>query len=559
MDFREIIPLKNKLEAVLTLPGSKSITNRAFFCAALAGGVSRISGALKSDDTRVMLEALRKLGVRIKETKKGIEIIGCEGRFDLKPVTVEVGASGTTTRFLTALSILKRGKVTMKGSKRMMERPMEDLHDALDQYRSGAEIIKVRGDKSSQFLSALLMVAPLIGPLKIQVIGKLVSKPYIDTTLAVMKAFGVKVTHHDYQFFEIGRQEYKAVDYQVEGDASAASYFLALEFLHGGKVRFENLDLKHSIQGDAKFTEALALLKKRSPRTIDMEAMPDTALTLACVAPFVFGQTKITGLSTLRLKETDRLAALETELKKLGVKARKTKDSLILSKGDAPNSYQIHTYDDHRMAMSFAVLGTKIPGVVIEDPGCTAKTYPNFWEDLEKMYLSSIKLGKKNLVLTGMRCTGKTFHGKRIARKLGRKFVDLDLLIEKRKKMKIPEIVKRYGWPYFREIEQKICSEFSGADSLVIATGGGVVLSPKGMKPLLKNSVNVFIYTDPHVLAKRIKRQGGRPSLSGKKLEDETADIWGERRDLYINYADIIWDDTSGKVLQDFDFIVESG
>ena len=543
MSLREIIPLKTSLQFVLTLPGSKSITNRAFLCAALAEGTSRIYGALESDDTKVMLEALKKLGISIKKQKKGVEIAGCGGRFDLKPVMIDVGASGTTTRFLTALSILKRGKITIKGTKRMMERPMEDLYDALEQYKSGRNVIRVRADKSSQFLSALLMVAPLIGPLRIEVAGKLVSRPYIDTTLAVMKAFGIQVKNNDYQSFETEKQSYKGIDYQVEGDASAASYFLALEFLHGGKVRFENLDLRRSIQGDAKFRGALAQLKKFPSRVIDMEDMPDVALTLACIAPFISGQTKITGLSTLRLKETDRLTALETELKKLGVRVRKAKDSLTVS-GKPLKGARIATYDDHRMAMSFAVMGTKSPGVVIEDPGCTSKTYPGFWRDLERMYISPLKLGRKNLLLTGMRCSGKTRHGKKIARRLKRKFVDLDREIEKRNKMKIDKIVKRFGWLYFRNLEQEICSLFSGAENLVIATGGGVVLSPENMKVLKKNSVNIFIYVDPEILYERLSKDGVRPSLTGRKSEEEIHDIWEERRGLYLKYADYVWDNS---------------
>jgi 3-phosphoshikimate 1-carboxyvinyltransferase len=563
MRTREIIPLKTELDLTLTLPGSKSVTNRAFLCAALAKGASRISGALKSDDTRVMLAALKKLGLKVKEGKGVIEIGGGGGRFKPGALTLDAGASGTTTRFLTALSVLRKGKTLIKGTKRMKERPIKDLEDALVQLQSGEKVIRIRGDKSSQFLSALLMISPYFGPLRIEVTGKLVSKPYIATTLAVMKAFGVKVKNNGFQSFEVGRRVYKAIDYFVEGDASAASYFSALNFLHGGTLKFTNLNYKKSIQGDIDFPEALKQLKRPSPRRIDMEAMPDAALTLACVAPFVKGETRITGLSTLQLKETDRLAALEKELKKLGVKARKTKDSLTVfgifdnnATNNVKKATNIVTYDDHRMAMAFAVLGTKRPGVIIEDPECTSKTYPDFWEDLEKAYLKKVKIGWKNLLLTGMRGSGKTFYGKKIAGKLGRKFVDLDLEIERQEKMKISEIVKRKGWPYFRKIEQKICSEFSGAKNLVIATGGGVVLSPKNMKALQKNSMTIFIYADPEVLVERVKKSSDRPSLTGKKSENELRGIWEERRELYLKYADVVWDDTGGKSLQGFDFLI---
>jgi shikimate kinase len=193
-----------------------------------------------------------------------------------------------------------------------------------------------------------------------------------------------------------------------------------------------------------------------------------------------------------------------------------------------------------------------IPGVVIENPSCTDKTYPAFWQDLEKAYLSPIKLGKKHLVLTGMRGAGKSFLGKKIARHLKRRFIDLDHEIESDQKMKISEIVKRYGWPKFRKIEQKICSKFGAAEEpLVIATGGGVVLSPENMKALKRNGMNVFIFADPGILIKRIKNSKARPPLTGlSATEGEVYKIWNERRGLYLKYADFVWDDTSGKIVK---------
>jgi len=567
MKTREIIPLKQSPHWTVKLPGSKSITNRAFICAAMAKGKSRIYGALESEDTNAMLNALRNFQCPIANVQKAIVIEGNGGKFKSGSITVDAGASGTTTRFLTALALLRKGKTTIKGTKRMKERPIKDLTDALSHIKAGKTQIKMKGDKSSQFLSAILMIAPMLPDgLKIEIVGELVSKPYIDTTLAVMKAFGVQVGHQDHKVFQIKPQAYKARKFTVEGDASAASYWSAINFLHKGYLEFENLNYKKSIQGDVNFPEALKQLKKRSPRTIDMEAMPDVSMTLAAVAPFVSGKTKITGLSTLKIKETDRLKAMETELRKVGVDVKAGKDSLtiaaVISKrgyGSSPSA-DISTYDDHRMAMSFAVLGTKFPGVTIEDPDSTAKTYPNFWEDLERAYFSPIKLGRKNLVLIGMRCSGKTHHGKRIAKLLGRKFVDLDKEIEREEKMEIHDIVKSKGWPYFRKVEQKICTKFaplSGVSKdksdppLVIATGGGVVLSPKNMKAFHKDSVVVFVYTDPHVICERLMKTAMvRPSLTGKKVEHEIHELWEARRPLYIKYADYVWDDTSGWLLE---------
>ena len=577
MNTREVIPLHQKLALCLSLPGSKSVTNRAFLCAALAGGKSRIYGALRSDDAEVMLKALKQFGAGVREMEGYIEITGTRGRFKGGKNTVDLHNAGTATRFLTAIAVLRKGETVITGSARMLERPIADLVEGLRQlgadirYR-GAEgcppldvrglkavrefTVKIKGDKSSQYFSALLMLGPLLGkPLKIEVVGDLVSKPYVDTTIAVMKSFGVTVKNNQYRSFEVRPQKYSKADYQVEGDASAATYFSALHFLHGGRLRFANLDYKKAIQGDVSFPVVLDKLKKGRSRTIDMRSMPDAAMTLAVCAVFARGTTKITGLSTLRIKETDRLAALKTEFCKVGVKASITNDSITVRKGKFKPA-TINTYDDHRMAMCFAVLGTKVPGIVIENPGCTDKTYPDFWQDLEKAYLAPIKLGQKNLLLTGMRCSGKTFHGKRLARKLGRTFVDLDREIERQENLKIDKIVRLRGWPYFRILEQKICSKFEGAKNLVIAAGGGVVLSPKNMKVLKKNSVNVFIFAAPEILTKRIEKDQGRPSLTGDALENEIHLVWEERRDLYLKYADVVWDDSSGKSLQGFDFLV---
>jgi 3-phosphoshikimate 1-carboxyvinyltransferase len=556
MKYREIIPLKQRPYFQITLPGSKSITNRVFLCAALAKGKSWIYGALKSEDTDVMLGALRKFQIPISKFQNGISIEGNGGKFKSGNVTIDAGASGTTTRFLTALSVLREGKTIIKGTKRIKERPIKDLDDALAQLKSGKKVIRIKGDKSSQFLSALLMISPYLGPIKIEVVGKLVSKPYIDTTIAVMKAFGVKVGNDNYKSFVIKPQTYKSGTYTVEGDASSASYWTSIAYLHGGKVRFTNLN-KKSVQGDIKYVNNLNKLKIKNYglRIIDMNAMPDVAMTLAVCAPFFKRQTKIIGLSTLRIKETDRLKALENELRKVGVNVKTTKDSITISPigipMGAPIGTPIGTYRDHRMAMCFSVLGTMVTGIVIENPDCVNKTYPKFWEDLELAYLSPIKLGQKNLVLTGMRCSGKTCLGKKIARLLKRKFVDLDDEIEKTEKTKIKDIVKRHGWLYFRKIEQKMCSLLAGQKNLIIATGGGVVLNPKNIRALKKNGVNVFIFTNPSVIVERIKRQSkNRPTLTGKGNVKEIQNVWQERRDLYLKYADHIWDDTSGKVVE---------
>jgi len=588
VEYREIIPMKQRPNWTLALPGSKSITNRVFLCAAFAKGKSRIFGALKSDDSDVMLRALKELGVKINERKDFIEISGTGGEFKTGKITLDLHNAGTAVRFLTAAMILRKGETIITGDKRMRERPIGDLVDGLKQLgadvrylkgngcppllikdlrlkinekpkignRKSEIVIKMRGDKSSQYFSALLMLGPCLDkPLKIEVIGELASKPYIDVTLDILRQFGIRVQNNDYKSFIVKPQTYKSGNYNVEGDATSASYWTSIAYLHGGKVRFSNLTDRSS-QGDAKYKEIL-----KHTANVDMASMPDTAMTLAVTAPFIKGRTKITGLSTLRIKETDRLKALEAELKKVGVNVSTTKDSITIrpttvsSVHNLPPGRQvrstIRTYNDHRMAMCFAVLGTMTPGIIIENPKCTEKTYPNFWKDLELAYLSPIKLGQKNLILTGMRCSGKTYLGKKIALMLKRKFVDLDMEIEHSENMKIQDIVKSHGWPYFRKLEQNICSRFSSRNNLVIATGGGVILDEKNMKSLKKNGINIFIFVDLPVIMERIKtHSNNRPALTGKGSVQEIKDIWKERRDLYIKYADIVWDNTSGEIVK---------
>ena len=341
MPNREVIPLKQTLDLSLSLPGSKSITNRALLCAAFTKGKSRIFGALKSDDAQVMLDSLEKLGVGVVEVDDGIEITGVGSEFIGGEKTLDLHNAGTATRFLTAAMVIRDGSTVITGDPRMQERPIADLVDGLRQlgakidylktdgyppiqisassFEGDEYLIKMKGDKSSQYFSALLMLGPVLDkPLTIEVIGDLVSKPYIDTTIAVLKAFGVEVVNNAYQSFEIQPQAYQPCDYKVEGDASGASYFSTLQFLHGGKLHFNNLKPDQSIQGDIKFSGALAKLKEGGSRVINMESMPDAAMTLAIAAVFAKGETRITGLSTLKNQGNRSIACPENRAEKGG-------------------------------------------------------------------------------------------------------------------------------------------------------------------------------------------------------------------------------------------------
>lgn len=416
------IAVSGPVRGAIRPPGSKSITNRALVCAALAEGRSTLQGALKSDDTRVMIDSLGKLGLVVDHDSaaKTITIDGCSGRPPANEADLYVGNSGTTVRFLAAMATLGRGRIRLDGARRMQQRPIADLLLALEQLGAKAAsergtgcppvvvegnglpggTARVAGDISSQFLSGLLMAAPCaLAPVVLNVEGPLVSKPYVDMTLAVMRCFGVSVGVEDLKRFSIAApQTYRAQCFEIEPDASAASYFFAAAAITGGEVTVEGLSRK-SLQGDVAFCDCLesmgcqvrwggrAITVTGRPLRgveVNMNAISDTVQTLAAVALFADGPTRITGVGHIRHKETDRIGALATELRKLGANVKEEPDGLLIT--PAPlHKAAIDTYDDHRMAMSLALVGLRQPGVVIREPGCTSKTYPDFFADLARV------------------------------------------------------------------------------------------------------------------------------------------------------------------------------
>jgi 3-phosphoshikimate 1-carboxyvinyltransferase len=428
-DPLEITPIEGPLRGHVRPPGSKSITNRALVCASLADGVSTLSGTLDSEDTRVMIESLGRLGINIEATESGTRLIvhGAAGEIPALEADMECANSGTTIRFLTALATLGHGSFRLDGVPRMRQRPIADLLDALNQL--GAHVVsenddgcppihvhanglpggtaKVRGDISSQFLSGLLMTAPAAqAPVELVIDGLLVSQPYVQMTLKMMKSFGVEVeASHTLSEFRIGApQRYKAIDYGIEPDASAASYFWAAAAITGGEVTVEGLSAD-SLQGDVAFVDCLEKMgcEVRREATsltvcgrplqgidVDMNAISDTVQTLAVVAAFADGPTTIRNVAHIRHKETDRIAAVAIELRKLGVEVEDQPDGISIRPGTLKPS-AIDTYNDHRMAMSFALAGLRIPGVRINDPRCVEKTYPRFFADLEALVRGNTK------------------------------------------------------------------------------------------------------------------------------------------------------------------------
>jgi 3-phosphoshikimate 1-carboxyvinyltransferase len=421
-DKLEIKPTGRPVRGEILPPGSKSITNRALVCAALAEGTSVLTGALDSEDTRVMVEGLQRLGIAVEVSDRGetLRVTGCVGKPPASKAEIFVGNSGTTIRFLTALVTLGQGEFRLDGVERMRERPIKDLADALNEL--GASVVcegqggcppvlvkanglaggsaGVRGDISSQFFSGLLMAVPCAKePTVLDVAGTLVSVPYVAMTLAVMKSFGVDATtNSDYSRIEIRNQKYRGCTYTIEPDASAASYFWAAAAVTGGEVTVLGLN-RDSLQGDVKFVECLAKMgcevtysedsitvlgKPMRGIDVDMNAISDTVQTLSVVALFAEGTTRIRNVGHIRHKETDRIGAVATELRKLGATVIEHAEGLDITPGTFRGA-EIDTYNDHRMAMSFAIAGLVQPGVHIRNPGCTAKTYPLFFDDLERL------------------------------------------------------------------------------------------------------------------------------------------------------------------------------
>jgi 3-phosphoshikimate 1-carboxyvinyltransferase len=408
------------------LPGSKSLTLRDCGIAALAGGQSLVRYPGEADDYWRMKDCLRRLGLAVDDSlEDAVSITGRGGRFADGRIELDVGQSAVTARLMLAFAALRDGETLIDAHISMRKRPNKDLVDALRTLGAtirstqdgflpatvhGARLkgpVRVPGNISSQYLTSLLIIAPLIeGGLTIEVDGELTSKPYVDLTLDEMLKFGVRVDNHDYRKLQVAQQAYRAVDIDVEGDASAASYFAALAVLHGGQVTLTNLG-SGTRQGDYAFLtlcERLGASVDRSPgRTriqgpetlaagfegaVDMTTMPDVAPTLMMLCPFLSMPTRITGLATLRVKECDRIAAPTRELRKLGIRVEEGPDYMVIepmaeaaAPPTPPRPVEIETYHDHRIAMSFGVLGSRLPGLRILDPGCVAKTYPDYWRD----------------------------------------------------------------------------------------------------------------------------------------------------------------------------------
>jgi 3-phosphoshikimate 1-carboxyvinyltransferase len=416
----EITPLDRPPEASISVPGSKSVTNRALLLAALADGRSSITNPLFSDDSYWLMDALVRLGIGLTADREGgeVRVEGLGGKIPASDVNLFVGNAGTVARFLPPALALGPGPYTVDGAPRMRERPISDLVEGMRQLGAAVDYtgeterypLRVRGGgimggtaripgaRSSQFASGLLMAAPYAEtPVTLRVDGRK-QWPYIGITVALMRSFGVDVTRAP-DLFSVRPATYKPLDYGVEPDASAASYFLAAAAITGGSVEIPGLG-STSTQGDLRFAEVLQQMgcdlhitpdsirihgpDRLKGVDVDMNAFSDTMMTLAAIAPFASGPTTIRNVAHSRLQETDRISAVATELHRLGVPTQQTPSSIRIIP-QIPRPAEVQTYGDHRMAMAFAVTGLVVSGISIRDPGCVTKTFPDFFGRLGEL------------------------------------------------------------------------------------------------------------------------------------------------------------------------------
>lgn len=573
-----LVSLKNRSiklhESTVSVPCSKSILNRVLILNKLTQSSIKVDTNDLCDDTKYMIEGIKKL------------------HSSAKTVKILTGNAGTTTRFLTALCSQLENKKTIHitGDTRMNERPIKELVQALTAL--GAQIncptgctpliitpsqlqggtIHLPGNISSQYLSALLMVSPFAkNQTIINIDQELCSKPYVELTLAVMKDFGLTVLNKNFKQFIVPPNQTgkKLKNYTIESDASSASYPAAFAMINSEKeITLENIN-PNSLQGDIEFLNYLKKMgakisiqtnsndktsitiqgpqKLKSLGKINMNATPDLVMTFAVLAMFTPGKTLIYDITNLRIKETDRLKALQNEIKKFGIKVKAGKDfieiigqpSLLQNKLITQKRIQIKTYNDHRMAMCFAILKNHFPYLEIENPECVSKSYTTFWADLKKIM-------PNNIVLTGLRGSGKSTIGCLLAKTLKKTFIDTDKEIELKAKMKIKDIVEKKGWPHFRKLEKEIIAAATKLQNCVTATGGGALLSAQNIKALKENSQIIYLQTTPARAAARIAHDPNRPPLTTQKsLTKELAQLLKERKALYENNAYLIFKRTN--------------
>lgn len=585
-----VSPLQKPIKYSITVPGSKSFANRALVCAALAHGRSTLTQVNVCDDVRYCISALQTLGVRIRSSSR-MRIEGNGGEWmhhhswrgtarcrNSALRRLSIGNAGTAARFL--IPFLPVG-VTLTGNRYMQQRPLHDLLDALRQIgfelesqtgcppvrmisrRQIKKQLTVNGSVSSQYLSALLMLAPTLPRgLRIIVQGSLVSQPYVDMTLAVMRQFGVRVRRTGYASFTIRPQLYRAATYQIPADASSAAYWWSVAAMTGSHITVNALDdfagqpdvavldlfkgMGCAVQGST-VTGPVQL----KPIRANLKNSPDAALSLAVVAACAQGVSELRGLAHLRAKETNRLRLLVKNLTAIGVRARATKSTLIihgrpqLLTTNTSRDVTIHTEHDHRFAMAFAALGLRTGHVRIDHPDCVRKSYPTFWQTLRALQQHS---RRQTIVLTGMRGSGKTTLGASWAKQYHARLIDLDHEIEKKVSMPLYAYITQCGMTAFRRIEHTVAKRWASAQNAIIATGGGTLVFSRNQQ-LFRRHYIILLTAPIQELRKRVRRDTvkgkARPPLLSNPHSNpiqELGPIWRKRKPIYLTIADRIYD-----------------
>lgn len=570
-----LTPLKSRIQAEVNIPGSKSYTIRGLILAAMAEKPDnqpvRVWNPLNSDDGQAVMNCLKALGIQLvwgeEHGQSYVDVFGQVQQIADADYTLHADLSAATLRFLVALSAVIPGRQTLLGEEGLNRRPVKDLVEALRalgvsidylaregyppvRVNSGmirANRLTVSGATSSQYISALMMIAPLIEAAGEAIVIELpeapVSRPYLDMTMDIMQAFGVTATHENHQQFVIeAGQSHQAASYTVEPDASSAAYFAAIATLTRSTITLKNMN-SQSVQADMRFIEILKQMGTEvhikegnliikghgvKPLQVDMCDCPDQAQALAVLAAFANGTTRIDGLQSLRVKETDRIAAVEAELQKMGVLVEAGADALVIHGGN-PKAARIATYGDHRMAMAFAVAGTVLEHLEIEDPAVVNKTYPGFWQDLSALGVGVRQLNAKasqqpvvqKIVLIGFMGAGKSSVAKILSERHGLTLIEMDdLIVQQSGRKSVPEIFDVDGEAHFRMLEAQVAQSLKNQANVVISTGGGVIGNADGMSALSENATVIWLDTQLGTVLERLGEHLDRPLL--RDLEKAT-------------------------------------
>lgn len=589
MKNRKHIP-SGRLSGKISLPASKSVTHRLLVMAALSGKPCTIRNLLLSNDTEITLNGLTQLGYRFRRTSGAIVFSG-EQRTPAQSVEIWLGDSGTSARFLTAVAALQPFEVHLDGSLRLRQRPMGELlyalgnlgaeitpqKNALPVTMSGGQLtasqVEIDVSQTSQFLSALLLIAPALPEgLKITCRGEMVSRSYVDLTVELMKQAGVSVATLPGEFIVPAQSSYRLKDVTVEADWSAAAYFLTGAALSGGQIEISDISIK-SAQGDRQILDILqaagasveiqnqtVLVRGNGLQAVDwdMNSCPDLVPTVAVLALFAPGTSHLRHLAHLRFKESDRIAAVLENIKRLNGKAFLQGDDLVIEPAKLKPAV-LNSFNDHRIAMSFALTGLRLPGVAIENPGCVSKSFPGFWELFESCIRgdlgsesSGVDRGKLHLlrdlskdetrnriVLIGFRGAGKTTVGKELADLLGWKYLSTDALIIKQTGSSIADFVRENGWTAFRQVEREVIAGLKNVEQTIIDCGGGVVENQQNMEILARHSWVVWVDADIKEIYRRLGEANDRPLLERPDLMSDIESKYFSRLPLYQKYSQI--------------------